>query len=279
MTTPSAASPINNDWLGLAGKVCVVNGAASGIGAAIATALAEAGAHVALLDRNVQGCETLQAQLAHFPGLRLSLGCDIADESQVRTAAEAVANELGACGALVNAAGILRSVNLADIELADWNALLAVNLNGYLLCAREFGRQMRAQHHGSIVHISSIAAHHPQPYSGAYTPSKAAVSALSQQLAVEWGPHGVRSNCVAPGMIRTALTAAYYEYPGITEARESFTATRRIGTPEDIANAVLFLLSDRASYISGSEMAVNGGLDCMLMGKIPRPGFAATTTA
>jgi glucose 1-dehydrogenase len=275
MTTPSTLASDNNDWLGLAGKVCVVNGAASGIGAAIATALAELGAHVALLDRNVQGCEALQQTLADLPGRRLSLGCDIADEAQVKAAAESVAHEFGACDALVNAAGILRSVNLADIELADWNALLSVNLNGYLLCAREFGRQMRNAGTGSIVHISSIAAHNPQPYSGAYTPSKAAVSALSQQLAVEWGPHGVRSNCVAPGMIRTALTAAYYDHPGITEAREGFTATRRIGTPEDIANAVLFLLSERSSYITGSEVEVNGGLSCMLMGKIPRPGFSA----
>lgn len=271
----STATLPHHDWLGLAGKVCVVNGAASGIGAGIATALAQAGAHVALLDRNVQGCEALQASLAQLPGRRLSLACDIADEHQVRAVARSVEQELGPCEALVNAAGILRSVNLADIELADWNALLSVNLNGYLLCAREFGRQMRDSGAGSIVHISSIAAHHPQPYSGAYTPSKAAVSALSQQLAVEWGPFGVRSNCVAPGMIRTALTAAYYEFPGILEAREGFTATRRIGTPEDIANAVLFLLSERAGYITGSEVEVNGGLSCMLMGKIPRPGFSA----
>ncbi|WP_256735592.1 SDR family oxidoreductase [Pseudomonas sp. dw_612] len=276
MTMTATSQNTHHDWLGLAGKVCVVNGAASGIGAAIATALAERGAHVALLDRNAQGCETLQQALSHLPGRRFSVSCDIADEHQVKAAANAVFREFGACEALVNAAGILRSVNLADIELADWNTLLSVNLNGYLLCAREFGRQMRHAGAGSIVHISSIAAHHPQPYSGAYTPSKAAVSALSQQLAVEWGPHGVRSNCVAPGMIRTALTAAYYDHPGITEAREGFTATRRIGTPEDIANAVLFLLSERASYITGSEVAVNGGLSCMLMGKIPRPGFSAS---
>lgn len=273
--TDSLLTP-THDWLGLTGKVCVVNGAASGIGASIATALAQVGAHVALLDRNVQGCEMLQETLAHLPGRRLSLACDISDEAQVKAAAQAVALELGSTDCLINAAGILRSVNLAEIELADWNALLAVNLNGYLLCAREFGRQMRTAGAGSIVHISSIAAHNPQPYSGAYTPSKAAVSALSQQIAVEWGPHGVRSNCVAPGMILTALTAPYYDHPGITEAREAFTATRRIGKPEDIANAVLFLLSDRASYVTGSEIEVNGGLSCMLMGKIPRPGFAAT---
>ena len=273
MTTPSST---HTDWLGIAGKVCVVNGAASGIGASIASALAESGAHVVLLDRNLQGCEALQHTLNAYTGRTLSIACDIADELQVKAAAERVAQEFGGCDALVNAAGILRAANLADIELADWNTLLSVNLNGYLLCAREFGRQMREAGTGSIVHISSISAQIPQPYSGAYSPSKAAVEALSKQLAVEWGPYGIRSNCVAPGMIRTALTAAYYDHPGITEAREAFTATQRIGTPEDIANAVLFLLSERSSYISGTEVDVNGGLSCMLMGKIPRPGFAAT---
>lgn len=270
-STPRADA---DGWLNLRGKVCAVTGAASGIGAAIATALAEAGAHVALLDRDIQGCETLQRQLSHVTGKLLSMGCDIADERQVREAAASVERELGPCQALVNGAGILRATSLAEIELDDWNAVLAVNLSGYLLCAREFGRQMRVQRTGSIVHIASISAHHPQTHSGAYSPSKAAVSILSKQLAVEWGPSGIRSNVVAPGMIRTELSAAFYAQTDVTEQREAFTASRRIGEPQDIANAVLFLLSDRASYINGSEIGVDGGLPCMLMDRVPRPGFS-----
>jgi Dehydrogenases with different specificities (related to short-chain alcohol dehydrogenases) len=277
MTNSISSHATSSDWLGLADQVCVVNGAASGIGASIATALAQQGANVVLMDRNVEGCEILQKALEAYPGKRLSLSCDISNEDQVKEAAERVFAEFGNCFGLVNAAGILRPANLAEISLADWNSLIAVNLNGYLLCAREFGRQMRTAGAGSIVHISSISAHHPQPFSGAYTPSKAAVTALSKQLAVEWGEAGVRSNCVAPGMTLTALTEAYYQQPGVKEAREQFTAVRRIGMPEDIANAVLFLLSQRASYVSGTEIEVNGGLSCMLMGKIPRPGFSATS--
>jgi len=264
-----------NNWLGLNGITCVVNGAASGIGAAIARALAEQGAHLALLDCNLTGCEALCQSLALQENQQvLCIDCDIADEAAVKSAAEQVQAQLGDCQALVNAAGILRPARLDEITLADWNALLVVNLNGYLLCAREFGRAMRRNQQGSLLHISSIAAQHVHPFSGAYSAGKAAVSSLSKQLAVEWGVDGIRSNCIAPGLTLTAMTADYYQHPGVKEARESFTAVGRIGLPEDIANAALFLLSERASYISGAELEVNGGLSCMLMGKIPRPGFA-----
>jgi len=246
------SSPTNVDWLQLADKTCVVNGAASGIGAAIAMALIHSGARVALLDRNLTGCKALQDSLSVHDADRItSIACDITDETQVKSAAAQLYAQWGHCYALVNAAGIVRPMPLAGIELADWNAQLSVNLTGYLLCAREFGCQMRQAKAGSIVHISSISAHHVQPFSGAYSPGKAAVSMLSKQLAVEWGSDGVRSNCIAPGMMLTPMTADYYQTPGITPAREAFTAVGRIGVPEDIANTALFLLSERAGYISG----------------------------
>jgi len=264
------------EWLKLAGETCVVNGAASGLGAEIATALIHSGARVALLDRNLAGCETLQQSLAaQYPERILSIGCDITDEVQIKAAADQLKATWGNCYALVNAAAILHPLPLAEIELRDWNAQLAVNLNGYLLCAREFGRQMRQAGSGSIVHISSISASHVQPFSGSYSPGKAAVSMLSKQLAVEWGAFGVRSNCIAPGMMLTPLTEKLYQDPAVKQTREAFTAVGRIGAPEDIANAALFLLSERSGYISGAEIMVDGGLSSMLMGKVPRPGFTA----
>lgn len=263
------------DWLGLAGTVQVVTGAASGIGAGIARALSKAGADVALLDRNLPGCESLARELAEYPGRRVSLACDVADEQSVLQAAAEVEETLGPCQGLVNSAGILRPGSLAEVSLADWNTVLAVNLTGYLLCARAFGRAMRDQGHGSIVHIASVSASQPQTWSGAYSPSKAAVSILSRQMAAEWGRQGVRSNTVSPGMIRTELSAAFYAQAGVTEQREAFTASRQIGKPEDIANAVLFLLSTKSSYVNGAEFGVDGGLPCMLMDKVPRPGFSA----
>jgi len=265
---------VNTDWLNLAGKISVVNGAASGIGASIAKALVCSGARVALLDRNVEGCHALQTSLGkEYQNHIFALACDITDEAQVKSAAEQINNSWGHCQLLVNAAGITRPSPLADIELEDWNAQLAVNLTGYLLCAREFGRQMRQVKNGAIVHISSISAHYVQPFSGAYSPGKAAVSLLSKQLAVEWGSFGIRSNCIAPGMMLTPMTENYYQHPGVKPAREAFTAVGRIGIPEDVANTALFLLSDRSAYISGTEILVDGGLSNMLMGKIPRPGY------
>lgn len=266
-------SHTTSDWLGLAGHVFAVTGAASGIGEAIATALAQQGANVALLDRNPAGCETLRRTLEHYPGQRLAIACDVISEAQIKEAAHSVRSQLGGCHGLVNAAGILRPAGLADITLEQWQMQLNVNLTGYLLCAREFAYDMRTARRGSIVHIGSISGRIPQPWSGAYSSGKAAVGLLSQQIAVEWGADGIRSNVVAPGMIETALTAEYYAQPGVRESREAFTASQRIGRPEDIANAVLFLLSDKSNYINGAEIGVDGGLPTMLMGKLPRPGF------
>src|SRR4029077_4738343 len=116
---------------------------------------------------------------------------------------EAVRRNFGACDVLVNNAGLLRAGALESLSLDEWNHVLSVNLTGYLLCAQAFGKQMLAARHGSMVHVASVAAHHPQPRSGAYSASKAGVAVLSRQLALEWGPSGIRSNVVSPGLIRT----------------------------------------------------------------------------
>jgi len=132
---------------------------------------------------------------------------------------------------------------------------------------------MLKQRSGAIVHIASIAASYPQSYSGAYSASKAGVVMLSRQLAVEWGSRGVRSNVVSPGMIRTPMTEGIYQAPGVHEARRALVPAQRIGRPEDIADTVVFLASERASYITGEEIIVDGGFTRTIMGVIPRPGF------
>lgn len=263
----------SSDWLGLAGKVCVVTGAGSGIGAAIAEGLVAVGARVALVDRDLAAAERVAARLRTAGGTVLPVGCDIADEAQVQAAAAQVRRDLGACDALINNAGLLRPGALESVSVAEWNAVLAVNLTGYLLCSREFGRDMLERGRGSIVHVASISALHPQTRSGAYSPSKAGVLLMSRQMAAEWGPRGVRSNAVCPGMIRTALSATFYEVPGFEATRAAVTASRRIGEPIDIAEPAIFLASDRAAYVNGTELVVDGGLDCMLMDMVPRPGY------
>lgn len=270
----------NSNWLQLDSLVCVVTGAAGGIGSQIARALHAQGARLVLLDVDERRCGELAETLSHPAGQPVTtLRCDIADPASVRLAAEELERRFGRCDVLVNNASLLQPGALEDIELDRWNLLLAVNLSGYLLCAQHFGRLMLRQGSGRLVHVASIAAHFPQPWSGAYSAAKSGVSMLSRQLAAEWGPRGVRSNSVCPGLIRTPLSAAFYADGEVERQRCAMIANGRIGEPSDIADAVLFLASPRADYINGAELTVDGGLECMPMALIPRPGYQSPATA
>ena len=265
------------DSSGLAGRVCVVTGAGSGIGRGIALALAREGGRVAVLDLNSGGADSTVSQIKGLGGEAAAFTCDTADASSVASAAAQSAAAFGPCDVLVNNAGILRPGALDMLTLEEWNKVLSVNLTGYFLCAQSFGRQMRSENggrgHGALVHIASIAAEHATAMAGAYSVAKAGVEMLSRQLAVEWGPHGIRSNAVHPGMILTPMSQAFYDQPGVSERRSQAVPAGRIGAPEDIAQAVLFLASDRAAYITGQSLTVDGGFTRMLMGLIPRVGY------
>ncbi|MBN8903999.1 MAG: 2-deoxy-D-gluconate 3-dehydrogenase [Rhodospirillales bacterium 69-11] len=269
MTQSASADPA---WLGLHGRVAVVTGAGGGIGSAIAHGLARAGASLVLLDARREGAETVAHELTHAGTRAIALQCDIADPDSV-AAAERAAREIGPCDVLINNAGVLRAAPLATVSPADWNQLLAVNLTGYLYCAQAFGRAMIERGRGAIVHTASIAGSHAQAFSGAYSVSKAGVLMLSRQLAVEWGPHGVRSNVVSPGLVRTPMSEQFYQAPGVAERRAAAIPLGRIATPEDMAEVALYLSSDRAGFVTGQEVVVDGGFGHMLMSLVPRPGF------
>jgi NAD(P)-dependent dehydrogenase (short-subunit alcohol dehydrogenase family) len=262
-----------SDWLGLRGKVCVVTGAASGIGRAIALACAQAGATVVALDRDRDGCMRTADEARHAKANAGATICDVTDEAAVAAAAFQITQAFGRCDVLINNAGILRPGDVATVSLADWNALMQVNLTAYLCCAQAFGRDMLARGAGALVHIASIAASEPQGFSGAYSVSKAGVAMLSRQIAFEWGPRGVRSNTVSPGLVRTPMSEAFYQAPGVLERREQVVPLRRVATPADIADVVVFLASDRARYVTGQEVVVDGGFAQTLMSHVPRPGF------
>ena len=263
----------SSDWLGLSGRVCVVTGGGGGIGRAVASSLARAGARVAAIDRDQRGLEATRAELRELDRDHVVTGCDTSSAESVTAASEIIEKALGSCGVLVNAAAVLRSGGLENLSLAEWNAVLSVNLTGYFLCAQIFGRQMRKLGRGSLVHVSSIAGSHAQAQSGAYSVSKAGVIMLSRQLASEWGPQGIRSNVISPGMVVTPMSQSFYDTPGVTERRTAVVPARRIGMPRDIADAILFLASDRSSYVNGEEITVDGGYANMLMNLVPRPGF------
>ena len=214
-----------------------------------------------------------QAELRKLGDGHLVVGCDTTSAESVTAASETIEKSLGPCNVLVNTAAILRPGALDTLSLAEWNSVLAVNLTGYFLCAQAFGRQMRTLGRGSLVHVASIAGSNAQGQSGAYSVSKAGVIMLSRQLANEWGPHGIRSNVVSPGMVITPMSQAFYDTPGVTERRSAVVPMRRVGMPQDMADAILFLASDRASYVNGDEIMVDGGYANMLMNLVPRPGF------
>ena len=260
-----------NNWLELNGRVCVVTGAASGIGAQIAQSLADVGAQVALLDRDIDKARDLAAKLSANGCHAQAFACDVSQEASVQQAAQAVQERFGTVWGLVNNAGFLRSASLSDVTLADWNAVLAVNLTGYLLVARALAQHMPEG--GSIVNVASIAAHFPQTHSGAYSASKAGVLQMSRQMAVEWAARRIRSNVICPGLIRTALSAAFYAVPGVEAKRAAMTASQRVGEPADIAHTALFLLSPRSAYVNATDVEVDGGMPAMLMDMVPRPGY------
>jgi NAD(P)-dependent dehydrogenase (short-subunit alcohol dehydrogenase family) len=212
--------------MGLSGRLVAVTGGGSGIGRAICLALANEGAHVAVLDLDEASAQVTLAGIAAIGGAGLALRCDVSDAESVEAAHAAVVGEAGHPEILVNNAGQLQRGGLADLPVQAWNDLLDINLTGYFLCSQIFGRAMLDTGHGTLVHVGSISAKEVIPLGGAYSVSKAAVTMLSTQLAVEWGPRGVRSNIIHPGFVRTPLSQAAYDQPGITEGgRRLFQAS------------------------------------------------------
>ncbi|WBX84402.1 SDR family NAD(P)-dependent oxidoreductase [Sphingosinicella microcystinivorans] len=244
----------------------IITGAASGIGEAVARLLAGGHGPVAaekllLVDRDAAKLSALAADIG---ASCTTMTCDLASpDSGERIVAEAV-RTLGGVDAVVSNAGIIQNALLADLETADFDRMFAINTRATWLIAKAAYPYLRAAS-GAIVATGSISAAHPTPPLGAYAASKAALQMLVRQLANEWGPDGIRCNCVSPGPTMTGLTQAGYTNEDLKRRREATIPLRRIGSPEDIAEAVAFLLSPASRYINGIDLLVDGGLSTTLM--------------
>jgi NAD(P)-dependent dehydrogenase (short-subunit alcohol dehydrogenase family) len=244
----------------LAGKVCAITGGGRGIGAAIADAFVAQGARVAILERDPATGEETTARLRDGGADARAYALDVADEAGVTETAQRVTADFGRVDVLVNNAGIGRLGPSMSFPLSDWQLTMDVLVTGVFLCSREFGKAMRAGGGGSIVNISSINGLVAFPMRLAYSAGKAAVVSMTEVLAAEWGPMGIRVNAVAPGNTETAMVREAIDQGLIAvDAYEAHTPLGRFGRPEEIAEAVLYLASDRARFVTGQTLAADGG--------------------
>jgi NAD(P)-dependent dehydrogenase (short-subunit alcohol dehydrogenase family) len=242
-----------------AGRVALVTGAGSGIGRATARLFAERGGAVVAADVN-RGAAEETAALIRAAGRRAEgAGCDVTRAEDVEAAVQLARRAFGRLDVLVNCAGILRMAPLEQTSEKEWAEVLDVNLTGAFLQTRAALRTLREQGGGAIVHIASRAALRAKEGHGAYSAAKAGILQLTQMAAVEGAPHGIRVNCVCPGLIDTPMTRGGYDMAEAVEGWVRVCPLRRPGTPEDVAKAMLFLASDDAAFITGVALPVDGG--------------------
>jgi NAD(P)-dependent dehydrogenase (short-subunit alcohol dehydrogenase family) len=251
---------------GVEGKTAIVTGSSQGIGRSIAETLAASGADVVVCSRSQERVdEVAQAiESSDAPGRALAVECNVREREEVEALVEATVEEFGGVDVLVNNAGGEFVAAFEEISPNGWNAIVDLNLNGTFHCTQVAGEAMREDDGGCIVNMASVNGQHAAPGESHYGASKAAIIRLTETLAVEWAEHGIRVNCVAPGLIQT---------PGVAETlgidaeqmppREQ--VERRIGHGEDIADVIQFLASPAAAFVNGETYTVKG---------VPRAGNA-----
>jgi NAD(P)-dependent dehydrogenase (short-subunit alcohol dehydrogenase family) len=238
----------------------IVTGAGGGIGSTIARTLAAGGYRVGIFDMDAGRAEAVATEI----GNAVAVQCDVTDDASVEKALEAygIVPDL-----LVNNAGIVKFTPFLDVPTEDFRKVMDVNVNGAFIMSRNVARGMAKRGSGAVVSITSIGGITTSPGTHAYASSKAGLAALTQLMALELGPMGIRVNCVAPGFIDAGMFSVTDD---ARARRAGAVPLKRMGTPQDVANAVLFLASDAASYINGHQLVVDGAVSQSVLAQLPR---------
>ncbi|MFC4799247.1 SDR family NAD(P)-dependent oxidoreductase [Neobacillus sp. GCM10023253] len=244
----------------LTGKVSIVTGASKGIGKAIAVGLAEAGSHVVLCSRTKVELDEVAKEIEQKGVEALVIPCDVSNPNDIQNVVDDAVNKFHQIDVLINNAGITVKRPAEEYDLHDWNKVIGVNLTGVFLFAQAVGRQMIKQKKGTIINVSSIGGETALTGSIAYCASKGGVNMLTKVLAVEWAPHGIRVNGIAPAYIETPLVKAIKEQRSEFAQRiEARTPLNRLGMPDELIGSAIFLASDASSYITGETLKADGG--------------------
>jgi NAD(P)-dependent dehydrogenase (short-subunit alcohol dehydrogenase family) len=251
-------------------KVAVVTGGGRGLGFAMAKALSEAGAIIAIAELDPESGETAAEQIRGSNGQAISVQTDVADITSVERMVDAVKSEFGRIDILINNAGVVYkpqkpggdgSIPTEEVDPENWDRVIKINLSAVFYCTQKVGQLMIEQGSGSIINIASMSAYvgNLGRHNNAYCASKGGVVMFTRQLAADWAEKGIRLNAIGPGYMRTEMGAGPLNDPKIKDLIETMTPMRRPGVPEDLQGTAVFLASDASSYITGQTILVDGG--------------------